>query len=152
MGSNMRPTIFNDRVAAALKNWHRTAKKNTKQCHQSHDQQANSPLSSRPATPSHGMSPVHLLRNHRHSSLQSLHASPRKSNLENNIAYDCDLELEEYLPSSNNPSTGADHHDSEGIRPIQEPSSSQLPPVVLPGALLSQHEINMTNLLDFRKE
>ncbi|KAG2729937.1 hypothetical protein I3760_01G271900 [Carya illinoinensis] len=152
MGSNMRPTIFNDRVAAALKNWHRTAKKNTKHSHHSHDQQANSPLSSRPATPSHGMSPVHLLRNHRHSSLQSLHASPRKSNLENNIAYDCDLELEEYLPSSNNPSTGADHHDSEGIRPIQEPSSSQLPPVVLPGALLSQHEINMTNLLDFRKE
>ncbi|KAL1345421.1 hypothetical protein HN51_019169 [Arachis hypogaea] len=30
MGSNMKPTIFNERVAAALRNWHQSAKRNIK--------------------------------------------------------------------------------------------------------------------------
>ncbi|KAG5244076.1 MLO protein [Salix suchowensis] len=30
MGSSMRPTVFNDRVAAALKTWHHAAKKQSK--------------------------------------------------------------------------------------------------------------------------
>ncbi|MED6184320.1 hypothetical protein PIB30_046340 [Stylosanthes scabra] len=30
MGSNMKPTIFNERVASALKNWHQSAKRNIK--------------------------------------------------------------------------------------------------------------------------
>ncbi|EOA26798.1 hypothetical protein CARUB_v10022893mg [Capsella rubella] len=76
MGTSMRPTIFNDRVANALKKWHHTAKKQTK-----HGQSgSNTPHSSRPATPTHGMSPVHLLHNyHNRSSLDqqtSFTASP----------------------------------------------------------------------------
>ncbi|XP_017612941.2 MLO-like protein 12 isoform X2 [Gossypium arboreum] len=82
MGSNMRPTIFNERVATALRNWHQQAKKHTKQNKQSHSQNTT-PLSSRPATPTHGMSPVHLLHNYPRS-VESYPTSPRLSITENN--------------------------------------------------------------------
>ncbi|GKU91743.1 hypothetical protein SLEP1_g5569 [Rubroshorea leprosula] len=58
MGSTMRPTIFHERVAAAVQSWHHEAKKHTKHGHRS---ASTTPFSSRPATPTHGMSPVHLL-------------------------------------------------------------------------------------------
>ncbi|TYH20864.1 hypothetical protein ES288_A05G462600v1 [Gossypium darwinii] len=82
MGSNMRPTIFNERVATALRNWHQQSKKHTKQNKQSHSQNTT-PLSSRPATPTHGMSPVHLLHNYPRS-VESYPTSPRLSITENN--------------------------------------------------------------------
>ncbi|TYJ38497.1 hypothetical protein E1A91_A05G447200v1 [Gossypium mustelinum] len=82
MGSNMRPTIFNERVATALRNWHQQAKKHTKQNKQSHSQNTTT-LSSRPATPTHGMSPVHLLHNYPRS-VESYPTSPRLSITENN--------------------------------------------------------------------
>ncbi|XP_051120813.1 MLO-like protein 6 [Andrographis paniculata] len=64
MGSTMKPTIFNDRVAAALRNWHQTAKKHVK--HQSRlSSVAATPMSSRAATPLGSLSPVHLLHKHR---------------------------------------------------------------------------------------
>uniref|UniRef100_A0A1J3ITA9 MLO-like protein n=1 Tax=Noccaea caerulescens TaxID=107243 RepID=A0A1J3ITA9_NOCCA len=75
MGTSMRPTIFNDRVANALKKWHHMAKKQTKHGHS----ESNTPHSSRPATPTHGMSPVHLLHNYNNRSLDqqtSYTASP----------------------------------------------------------------------------
>ncbi|KAL7115732.1 hypothetical protein ACP275_04G199300 [Erythranthe tilingii] len=79
MGSSMKPTIFNDRVAAALKNWHHTAKKHIKQAkHQQHSS-PTTPMSSRPATPSHGMSPVHLLRHHR-SETETFESPTKSSN------------------------------------------------------------------------
>ncbi|KAG9453356.1 hypothetical protein H6P81_006260 [Aristolochia fimbriata] len=73
MGSNMKPTIFNERVATALRKWHHTAKKHVK-----HTRQSGSvtPMSSAPATPSHGLSPVHLLRHYR-GEADSLQTSPR---------------------------------------------------------------------------
>ncbi|KAJ4726000.1 MLO-like protein [Melia azedarach] len=75
MGSNMKPTIFNEKVAAALRNWHHTAKKHIK-----HNKGSASvtPMSSRPTTPSHHMSPVHLLRHYR-SEMDSVNTSPRRS-------------------------------------------------------------------------
>ncbi|CAH2058751.1 unnamed protein product, partial [Thlaspi arvense] len=75
MGTSMRPTIFNDRVANALKKWHHTAKKQTKHGHSG----SNTPHSSRPTTPTHGMSPVHLLHNYHNRALDyqtSFTASP----------------------------------------------------------------------------
>ncbi|XP_068667568.1 MLO-like protein 6 [Aristolochia californica] len=62
MGSNMKPTIFNEKVATALRTWHHTAKKHVK-----HNKLSGSatPMSSAPATPTHGLSPVHLLRHYR---------------------------------------------------------------------------------------
>ncbi|PPD82267.1 hypothetical protein GOBAR_DD20793 [Gossypium barbadense] len=76
MGTNMKPTIFNERVATALRNWHHTAKKHIK-----HNKGSVTPFSSRPNTPSHHTSPVHLLRNYR-SEVDSLHTSPRRSNFD----------------------------------------------------------------------
>uniref|UniRef100_A0A7N0UES4 MLO-like protein n=2 Tax=Kalanchoe fedtschenkoi TaxID=63787 RepID=A0A7N0UES4_KALFE len=62
MGSSMKSTIFDDRVATALKSWHRAAKKHTK--HSKHAE-STTPLSSRPGTPSGSQSPMHLLHNFR---------------------------------------------------------------------------------------
>lgn len=76
MGSTMKPTIFNERVAAALRNWHHTARKHIKQ-----NKGSVTPMSSRPATPSHHTSPAYLLRNYR-SEVDSFHTSPRRSNFE----------------------------------------------------------------------
>ncbi|KAH6755893.1 Seven transmembrane MLO family protein [Perilla frutescens var. hirtella] len=59
MGSNMKPTIFNERVAKALHSWHQNAKKQIKKNHHSN---SVTPVSSRPTTPIHSSSPVHLLR------------------------------------------------------------------------------------------
>ncbi|XP_059646897.1 MLO-like protein 6 [Cornus florida] len=81
MGSTMKPTIFNERVAKALHNWHQTAKKHLKQNRQSG---AVTPLPSRPTTPLHGFSPVHLLRHYR-SELDSVHRYPRLSSFDNEV-------------------------------------------------------------------
>ncbi|KAJ0021307.1 hypothetical protein Pint_32202 [Pistacia integerrima] len=78
MGSNMKPTIFNEKVAAALRNWHHSAKKHIKQ---NKGSVSVTPFSSRPTTPSHHASPVHLLRHYR-SEVDSVHTSPRRSNFD----------------------------------------------------------------------
>ncbi|GAA0155079.1 hypothetical protein Leryth_000672 [Lithospermum erythrorhizon] len=75
MGSTMRPTIFNERIVAALRSWHHTAKKHLKD--NKNTSNMPSPMSSAPPTPTQGMSPVHLLRNYR-SEIDSLQSSPRR--------------------------------------------------------------------------
>ncbi|KAL5581220.1 hypothetical protein UlMin_013662 [Ulmus minor] len=78
MGSTMKPTIFNERVATALRNWHHSAKKHVKQNRTG----SVTPMSSRPSTPAHHLSPVHLLRHYR-SEMDSLQNSPQQnSNLD----------------------------------------------------------------------
>ncbi|KAG8376532.1 hypothetical protein BUALT_Bualt09G0073300 [Buddleja alternifolia] len=76
MGSNMKPTIFNETVAKALRSWHQTARKQIKK--NSHLGSVT-PTSSRPSTPLHGMSPVRLLRYYS-SEADSINASQRISN------------------------------------------------------------------------
>ncbi|KAL2553625.1 MLO-like protein 12 [Forsythia ovata] len=75
MGSNMKPTIFNEKVARALLTWHQTARKQLKR-----NQHPGSftPLSSRPGAPLHASSPVHMLRYYK-SELDSANATPRHS-------------------------------------------------------------------------
>ncbi|PIA58969.1 hypothetical protein AQUCO_00400079v1 [Aquilegia coerulea] len=60
MGTTMKPTVFNERVAKALKQWHHTAKKQTKNSTHS---ASVTPIPSIPSTPTHGTSPRHLLGN-----------------------------------------------------------------------------------------
>ncbi|OVA10168.1 Mlo-related protein [Macleaya cordata] len=85
MGSSMKPTIFNETVATALKKWHHTARKHIKQNRKS----GITPTSSMPSTPTHGMSPVHLLRNnYRSSEANSPQLSPRFANYEGNDQWD----------------------------------------------------------------
>ncbi|KAM7273089.1 hypothetical protein ACFE04_027753 [Oxalis oulophora] len=110
MGSSMKPAIFNDRVATALKSWHHTARKHTKQSHGHHSPQTT-PFSSRPGTPTrgvsptrggygmsptYGMSPVHLLQGFNNHSGESYRNSPRHSNVEND-----DWEPDQSLHRSN---------------------------------------------------
>ncbi|KAL0369683.1 UNVERIFIED_CONTAM: MLO-like protein 6 [Sesamum angustifolium] len=105
----MKPTIFNDRVATALRNWHHTAKKHIKQSKHS---APTTPTSTRPPTPSHGMSPVHLLRHHR-SEMDSLQTSPRKSNF--NVDH-WDIEgspSPTRFHQGNGSSSGRHHHRAE---------------------------------------
>lgn len=72
----MKPIIFGDNVATALRSWHNTAKKRVKHGRLSGN---NTPVSSRPATPLHGTSPVHLLRSYP----QYSNEESRTSNAEN---------------------------------------------------------------------
>ncbi|WOL07383.1 MLO-like protein 6 isoform X1 [Canna indica] len=61
MGSNLKPTIFSERVATALRKWHQTARKHLKESRSG----SVTPSTSRPTTPTHGFSPVHLLQYYR---------------------------------------------------------------------------------------
>lgn len=73
----MKPVIFNERVAAGLKYWHSTARKHIKENRKSG---SVTPLSSTPATPVSGYSPVHLLKHTRNGSdgyLDSINTSQR---------------------------------------------------------------------------
>lgn len=79
MGSKMKPTVFNERVAKALKHWHQTAKRNAKDSKHS---SSVTPLSSRPATPERSTSPIHLLQNFQHRSLDSLPVTEKGSHVE----------------------------------------------------------------------
>ncbi|KAJ6750118.1 hypothetical protein OIU85_000723 [Salix viminalis] len=76
MGTTMRPTIFNERFAKALRNWHHTAKQHIKQNRRSG---TVTPATSAPGTPSHTISPVHLLRGHRGGESDGMPAPPRSS-------------------------------------------------------------------------
>lgn len=90
MGSNMKPTIFEDRVAHALRKWHRTAKKQAKQSRHS---------TSLADTPMQSMSPVHLLRHHQEEGDQT--SPSRISNFDNE-----DWEMEDsFSPSQRTPAT-----------------------------------------------
>ncbi|GLT70110.1 hypothetical protein SLA2020_422080 [Shorea laevis] len=124
MGSTMRPTIFNERVAAALKKWHHEAKKHTKHGHRS---ASTTPFSSRPATPTHGMSPVHLLHRSNPRSTESYHSSPGNSNFNNenwdpeSLHFHNDNGISESLHNKEFEMTGA-----QG--PVLEASSSETSP------------------------
>ncbi|CAL9078470.1 unnamed protein product [Musa textilis] len=76
MGSNLKPTIFDERVATALRKWHHTVRKRLKENRRS-GSVTPSLSTSKPATPTHGLSPVHLLQYH-HNKGESLQTSPKK--------------------------------------------------------------------------
>lgn len=147
MGSTMKPTIFNERVAMALRNWHHSAKKHLKE---NKGSVSVTPMSSRPATPSHHMSPVHLLRNYR-SEMDSVQASPRKSNFD--IEH---WETESPSPSHRHRPVGDGsssyhHHQTDQSyikydKDVNEVNLGQLAPIPQPAR--AQHEIDI-GLKDF---
>uniref|UniRef100_A0A1J3CZM9 MLO-like protein n=1 Tax=Noccaea caerulescens TaxID=107243 RepID=A0A1J3CZM9_NOCCA len=142
MGSKMKPTVFNDKVATALKSWHHTAKKQIKHGRNS---ESTTPFSSRPTTPTHGSSPIHLLRNvHKRSRsadesfANSLSPSPRR-----NSDFDTwDPESQHEASSSTNPHQSRFREEEESEK---KPSSSS---VELPPTRTQQHEIAIS-LRDF---
>ena len=149
MGSNMRPTVFNDRVATALKHWHHAAKKHAKHGKNS---ESHTPLSSRTATPTYGMSPVHLLHNYRSSTApDSFHNSPMHPTFENdhwdpealNSVHDHEI-YDDESPHL------VEHDGPASAQIIEEQSSVQLPPG--PGSIRAQHESGISmNEFTFRR-
>lgn len=135
MGSTMKPTIFNDRVAAALKNWHHIAKKHTKQGRLSG---SNTPMSSRPQTPTHGMSPVHLLHNYPNSSGDGYHSNFEHEHWdpENQLRSPRHREI-----MNESPPRYAESSDQE-VAVLEEPRQieMQLPPG--PGFIHTHHEFS----------
>ncbi|XP_030451343.1 MLO-like protein 2 [Syzygium oleosum] len=133
MGSTMKPTIFHDRVATALKHWHHGARKHVK-----HGQHSNTPTpsASAPATPEHGSSPIHLLHHYQQRSLDGAHTSPRKSNAENQQWAVLGLQSPQNQEVDDVPwSRHLDTTGQEGL--TQKPNSTS-----------NQHEIDIT-LSDF---
>ncbi|RDX62926.1 MLO-like protein 6, partial [Mucuna pruriens] len=150
MGSTMKPTIFNKRVARALKNWHQTAKRHIKQ---NRVLQLQTSLSSMPTTPNHPMSPAYVLRRY-HSEMDTYPSSPIRSDFEAHHLYEINSP-----PSSNSRhhkskvnaySSSIRHHEMEmghfthdPPQEINEPSSSVM------RLALTQHEIDIESSKDF---
>ncbi|KAG5078042.1 hypothetical protein JHK82_056737 [Glycine max] len=133
MGSTMKPTIFNENVATALMNWHHSARNHIKH---NKGSTSNTPFSSRPGTPTHGMSPVHLLHKHpRHS--DSPIVSPMAYNYEN------EQWGVEGIHSPNHHARDHDHDHGETMQ-MQQPTAptADLPPSGL-NPIRTQHEINI---------
>ncbi|GMI92312.1 MILDEW RESISTANCE LOCUS O 6 [Hibiscus trionum] len=110
MGSNMKPTIFNERVATALKNWHQTAKKHVKS---NKGSVTTTPLSSIPNTPSRQTSPIHLLKHYR-SEMDSIHNSPGR------LSFDIEQsETDSPSPSYHNHVDGSSSHNPNMVEQVQ---------------------------------
>lgn len=142
MGSTMKPTIFNERVATALKTWHQSARKQIKRNKKSGQV---TPMSSRPGTPTHGMSPVHLLQNYR-TDIDSFPPSPRTANFDSDN-WDTDgSPSPSYHQRRVNEMSIVPHEVELGNREqgneIHDASSSQLAIVVDTGAS-EQHEVTI---------
>ncbi|RZC70363.1 hypothetical protein C5167_033632 [Papaver somniferum] len=150
MGSSMKSTIFNDSIATALRKWHHTAKKQIKQNQRS---RTVTPMSSRPGTPTHGTSPIHLLRYYRQEADSSLQTSPRLSNIDNEN-WDSEgspspMHQHEYQLDS--PSSHKHHFRSnlvgpteEEVKEFQDLTLSDLsPPSAPPATSRGQHEIDV---------
>ncbi|KAG8480494.1 hypothetical protein CXB51_024643 [Gossypium anomalum] len=139
MGTNMRPTIFNDRVAAALKNWHHTAKKHTKQSRLLHSENTT-PFSSRPATPTHGMSPVHILHKHPQRSETYGISSGHSVDHWDPGLFHSPLSHEINDPIHDHDRTQIEMRDVD--RTVQESGSSQMD-AGTPQTIRTQHEIDI---------
>ncbi|KGN64744.1 MLO-like protein 6 [Cucumis sativus] len=140
MGSTMKPTIFNERVAEALRNWYHSARKHIK-----HNRGSVTPMSSRPATPTHSMSPVHLLRHYK-SEVDSFHTSPRRSPFDTDRWDNDSPSPSRHVDGS---SSSQPHVEMGGYEkdPV-ESSSSQVDPVQ-PSRNRNQHEIHIGGPKDF---
>ncbi|KAL3520690.1 hypothetical protein ACH5RR_018839 [Cinchona calisaya] len=143
MGTTMKPVIFDDHVSSALKSWHHTARMHVKEGKKS---ETTTPFSSRPATPLHGTSPVHLLQGYKNSSLDnSLQASQRSTNFDN------EMWGHEGFPSSMHNSDDDDgsnaiivetYHGDHADQEMQQPSNLQISPSQL--SRRNQHEIDIS--------
>ncbi|XP_010253610.1 PREDICTED: MLO-like protein 6 [Nelumbo nucifera] len=143
MGSTMKPTIFNERVAIALRKWHHTARKQIKQNQKSG---TATPMPSRPTTPRHGFSPVSLLQNQRRSDDDSVQTSPRFSNFDNEQWEGEDTPSPSYHYHYGERSSHQnyfDHHEHR-LDEQQPDAYEQSPPP--PPPIRTQHEIDMDSV------
>ncbi|XP_048612090.1 MLO-like protein 6 isoform X3 [Brassica napus] len=142
MGSKMKPTVFNERVAVALKSWHHTAKKQIKHGRTS---ESTTPFSSRPATPTHDSSPIHLLRNVHKRSRSADESFANSLSPRRNSDFDTwDVESQQE-PSSSSIKYHSRFREEDSEK--KKPSAVELP--AGPGIIRTQHEISTISLRDF---
>ena len=141
MGSKMKPTIFSDDVAKALKTWHHVAKKNIKHGHSP----SNSPFTSRPGTPLHGStSPMHLLHRYPDNSLDSPLNSPRGSHFEHE-GWANESPHKHEQKHEDVETLRRDEVDDIDVGEIQEPSSSSTQLPLRPTRpVRTQHEVDIS--------
>ncbi|XP_039004884.1 MLO-like protein 6 [Hibiscus syriacus] len=123
MGSHMKPTIFNERVATALKNWHQTARKHVKS---NKGSVTATPFSSIPNTPSHHASPAHLLRQYRNET-DSINASPGRLSfdIEQSETDSPSVSYHNYADGSSSHNPNMDQVQGGDDRDVKEPSFSE---------------------------
>lgn len=135
MGSTMKPTIFNERVARALRKWHHTAKKNVKQ---NRGLRLQTPSSTRPTTPNHPKSQVNFLRRY-HSEMAPYPSSPIRFDFEANLSYEV-----------NATSSSIHHHEMEmGHQAYDHAEKVDEPSSTLVGLSLPQREIDIEHGKEF---
>ncbi|KAG4980922.1 hypothetical protein JHK82_034168 [Glycine max] len=135
MGSTMKPTIFNKRVATALRKWHHTAKKNVKQ---NRGLRLQTPSSTRPTTPNHPKSQVNFLRRY-HSEMAPYPSSPIRFDFEANLSYEV-----------NATSSSIHHHEMEmGHQAYDHAEKVDEPSSTLVGLSLPQREIDIEHGKEF---
>ncbi|CAK9136151.1 unnamed protein product [Ilex paraguariensis] len=146
MGSTMKPTIFSEQVATGLKNWRHNAKIHAKSGQLSEN---TTPLSSRTASPLHGMSPFPLLQNYQNNAVDSLDISARTSGFENEGGG------AEESPSPSNhdieSSTRNAYNDQQEIE-IHEPISTQQAQATWSSHTRHETEISLTDFSFINKE
>ncbi|XP_010418123.1 PREDICTED: MLO-like protein 6 isoform X1 [Camelina sativa] len=153
MGSKMKPTVFNERIATALKSWHHTAKKQMKHGRSS---ESTTPFSSRPTTPTHGSSPIHLLRNVPHKRSRSFDdgfansMSPRRNS--DFDSWDPESQSPHHETAEASTNSVSNHRsrfgEEDSEKKLVASSSIELPPG--PGHIRTQqHEISNISLRDF---
>ncbi|XP_018450775.1 MLO-like protein 2 [Raphanus sativus] len=112
MGTKMKPTVFNGRVSKMLKKWHHKAQEETQHGRRS---ESNTPHPSCPTTPTHGSSPIHLLHNFNHRSVESYPNPPSPNHHDHYQFYD---------PESQHKAAESSTHHSTA----HESASVELPP------------------------
>ncbi|KAK7324953.1 hypothetical protein VNO77_28932 [Canavalia gladiata] len=152
MGSTTKLTIFNERVAIALRNWHNTAKNHIKQ---NRRLRLQTPLSSRPTTPAHSISPVHLLRYYRSEMDTNPTTTPLRSNFQAHHPYESDSPSppnSHHLKAKVNAasSSSIQHHERKmGHVAHYLPQKAEEPSTALVGSGLTQHEIDIDHNREF---
>ncbi|KAK1290795.1 MLO-like protein 2 [Acorus calamus] len=129
MGSNMKPTVFSERVATALRKWHHTARKHLKESRKSGSVTPTS--TSRPATPAHGFSPVHLLQNYRISDANSLQTSPIRFNAASHYDRHERWEIEDLSTTTDEGGSSSYHHQREKQREMEDVEGGGVDVVVM---------------------
>ncbi|KAL2332054.1 hypothetical protein Fmac_019635 [Flemingia macrophylla] len=132
MGSTMKPTIFNKRVARALRNWHLTAKKQVKQ---------NRGLHSHNSLPCRPTAQAQILR-HCHSEMETYPSSSIRSNFEAQYHYEIDsTSFSDSVAASNS----IQHHEMKTtyMAHDQQQKVAEPNPLRVYVSLNSQHEIHV---------
>ncbi|KAK1290794.1 MLO-like protein 6 [Acorus calamus] len=129
MGSNMKSTVFDERVASALRKWHHTARKNLKERHKSGSAMPTS--TSRPVTPTHGFSPIHLLQNYRISDAESLQTSPTSFFATSHYRRHARWEIEDSTTTTDEGGSSSYHHQREKQREMEDVEGGGVDVVVM---------------------